>query len=114
MILHELISYDVLRLIWWLLLGVLLVGFAVTDGFDPGAMGLLRATAKTDVLLSMGGANEDYEFELKGDNGTAVKINFSVGPMSGAAVQDLVASASKLSPAVIDKIAAAFVAPPAK
>jgi cytochrome d ubiquinol oxidase subunit II len=34
MILHELISYDVLRLIWWLLLGVLLVGFAVTDGFD--------------------------------------------------------------------------------
>lgn len=49
MILHELISYDVLRLIWWLLLGVLLVGFAVTDGFDLGAMGLLRATAKTDV-----------------------------------------------------------------
>ena len=49
MILHELISYDVLRVIWWLLLGVLLVGFAVTDGFDLGAMGLLRATAKTDV-----------------------------------------------------------------
>ncbi len=39
----------------------------------------VTATAKTDVLLSMGGANEDYEFELKGDNGTAVKINFSVG-----------------------------------
>ena len=49
MILHELISYDVLRVTWWLLLGVLLVGFAVTDGFDLGAMGLLRATAKTDV-----------------------------------------------------------------
>ena len=49
MILHELISYDVLRLIWWVLLGVLLVGFAVTDGFDLGSMGLLRATAKTDV-----------------------------------------------------------------
>ncbi len=49
MILHELISYDVLRVIWWLLLGVLLVGFAVTDGFDLGSMGLLRATAKTDV-----------------------------------------------------------------
>ena len=49
MILHELISYDVLRLFCWLLLGVLLVGFAVTDGFDLGAMGLLRATAKTDV-----------------------------------------------------------------
>ena len=49
MILHELISYDVLRVIWWLLLGILLVGFAVTDGFDLGAMALLRATAKTDV-----------------------------------------------------------------
>lgn len=49
MILHELITYDVLRVIWWLLLGVLLVGFAVTDGFDLGSMGLLRATARTDV-----------------------------------------------------------------
>lgn len=49
MILHELIAYDVLRVIWWLLLGVLLVGFAVTDGFDLGSMGLLRATARTDV-----------------------------------------------------------------
>ena len=49
MILHELISYDVLRVIWWLLLGVLLVGFAVTDGYDLGAAALLRATGKTDV-----------------------------------------------------------------
>ena len=49
MILHELISYDVLRVVWWLLLGILLVGFALTDGFDLGAMALLRATAKTDV-----------------------------------------------------------------
>ena len=35
MILHTLIDYDILRLIWWALIGVLLVGFAVTDGFDP-------------------------------------------------------------------------------
>ena len=49
MILHELISYDVLRVIWWLLLGILLTGFAVMDGFDLGAAALLRATAKTDV-----------------------------------------------------------------
>ena len=49
MILHELISYDVLRVIWWLLLGIVLVGFAVTDGFDLGAMALLRASARTDV-----------------------------------------------------------------
>ena len=49
MILHELISYDVLRVIWWLLLGILLTGFAVMDGFDLGAAALLRATAKTDL-----------------------------------------------------------------
>ena len=49
MILHDMISYDVLRIIWWLLLGVLLVGFAVTDGFDLGVAALLRGTAKTDV-----------------------------------------------------------------
>ncbi|MCV6004457.1 hypothetical protein OFO99_33995, partial [Escherichia coli] len=27
-------DYEILRLIWWVLIGVLLVGFAVTDGFD--------------------------------------------------------------------------------
>lgn len=30
------IDYEVLRFIWWLLVGVLLIGFAVTDGFDMG------------------------------------------------------------------------------
>ena len=29
-------DYEILRLIWWVLIGVLLVGFAVTDGFDMG------------------------------------------------------------------------------
>ena len=49
MILHELISYDVLRVIWWLLLGVLLIGFAVTDGFDLGTGALLPFVARTDL-----------------------------------------------------------------
>ncbi len=49
MILHELIDYDILRLIWWLLLGVLLIGFAVTDGFDLGVGTLLPFVAKTDT-----------------------------------------------------------------
>ena len=49
MILHELISYDVLRVIWWLLLGVLLIGFAVTDGFDLGTGALLPFVARSDV-----------------------------------------------------------------
>ena len=49
MILHELIDYETLRIIWWLLLGVLLIGFAVTDGFDLGAAALLPFVAKTDT-----------------------------------------------------------------
>ncbi|MEM8729668.1 MAG: cytochrome d ubiquinol oxidase subunit II [Pseudomonadota bacterium] len=49
MILHELISYDVLRVIWWLLLGVLLIGFALTDGFDMGVGALLPFVGKTDL-----------------------------------------------------------------
>jgi len=49
MILHELISYEALRLIWWLLLGVLLIGFAVMDGFDLGAATMLPFVAKDDV-----------------------------------------------------------------
>lgn len=49
MILHTLLDYDTLRVIWWLLLGVLLVGFAVTDGFDLGVGTLLPFVARTDV-----------------------------------------------------------------
>ena len=49
MILHELMSLDLLRIIWWLLLGVLLTGFALTDGFDMGVGALLPFVAKTDT-----------------------------------------------------------------
>ncbi|MEG1050606.1 MAG: cytochrome d ubiquinol oxidase subunit II, partial [Janthinobacterium sp.] len=49
MILHEMISYDTLRLIWWLLIGILLVGFAITDGFDLGTGILLPFVGKTDL-----------------------------------------------------------------
>ncbi|WP_172291935.1 cytochrome d ubiquinol oxidase subunit II [Pseudoruegeria sp. HB172150] len=49
MVLYELIDYDVLRVIWWLLLGVLLIGFALTDGFDMGVGALLPFVAKTDT-----------------------------------------------------------------
>ncbi|KEO53178.1 cytochrome d ubiquinol oxidase subunit II [Thioclava indica] len=49
MILSELISLDVLRVIWWLLLGVLLIGFALTDGFDLGVGALLPFVGKTDT-----------------------------------------------------------------
>jgi cytochrome d ubiquinol oxidase subunit II len=49
MILHDLMSYEILRVIWWGLLGVLLIGFALTDGFDMGVGALLPFVAKTDV-----------------------------------------------------------------
>jgi len=49
MILYELLSYDVLRVVWWLLLGVLLIGFAMTDGFDMGVGALLPFVGRTDV-----------------------------------------------------------------
>ncbi|SFM05257.1 cytochrome d ubiquinol oxidase subunit II [Variovorax sp. OV329] len=49
MVLHELISYEMLRLIWWLLLGILLTGFAVMDGFDLGTGMLLPFVGKTDL-----------------------------------------------------------------
>ncbi|WP_213953573.1 MULTISPECIES: cytochrome d ubiquinol oxidase subunit II [unclassified Variovorax] len=49
MILHELLAYDTLRMIWWLLLGILLVGFAVTDGFDLGTGILLPFAGRDDI-----------------------------------------------------------------
>lgn len=42
-------DYEVLRLIWWALLGILLIGFSVMDGFDLGAAALLPFVAKTDL-----------------------------------------------------------------
>ena len=42
------LDYETLRVIWWLLMGVLLIGFALTDGFDLGVASLLPWIAKTD------------------------------------------------------------------
>jgi cytochrome bd ubiquinol oxidase subunit II len=43
------IDYEVLRLIWWLFLGVLLIGFAIMDGFDLGVAMLLPYVARRDT-----------------------------------------------------------------
>jgi cytochrome d ubiquinol oxidase subunit II len=43
-----LFDYYTLKIIWWLFVGVLLIGFAVTDGFDLGVGALLPFVAKTD------------------------------------------------------------------
>ena len=42
------LDYETLKLVWWVLVGVLLIGFVITDGFDMGAGALLPFLGKTD------------------------------------------------------------------
>jgi cytochrome d ubiquinol oxidase subunit II len=42
------LDYETLKFIWWVLVGVLFIGFAVTDGLDMGVGVLLPFVAKTD------------------------------------------------------------------
>jgi len=42
-------DYETLRVIWWLLLGALLIGFAITDGFDLGLAALFRFLGRSDA-----------------------------------------------------------------
>jgi cytochrome d ubiquinol oxidase subunit II len=42
------LNYETLRFIWWLIIGLLLVGFAATDGFDMGVGMLLCVIGKND------------------------------------------------------------------
>ncbi|ELR67407.1 Cytochrome d ubiquinol oxidase subunit II [Photobacterium marinum] len=42
-------EYEVLRFIWWVLIGVLCIGFAITDGFDMGVGVLSNIIGKTDT-----------------------------------------------------------------
>jgi cytochrome d ubiquinol oxidase subunit II len=42
------VDYETLRIVWWVLLGVLLIGFAVMDGFDLGTGMLLPFIAHDD------------------------------------------------------------------
>lgn len=41
-------DYETLRLIWWVLVGTLLIGFALTDGYDMGVGTLLPVLARND------------------------------------------------------------------
>jgi len=42
-------EYETLQLVWWLLIGTLFAGFALTDGFDIGVGALLPFVGKTDT-----------------------------------------------------------------
>ncbi len=46
-------DYEMLRLIWWALMGTLLIGFALTDGFDLGVAALLPFVGRTDAERRM-------------------------------------------------------------
>lgn len=41
-------DYEMLRLVWWLILGALLIGFAITDGYDLGIGTMFRFLGRTD------------------------------------------------------------------
>src|SRR3990167_1318337 len=43
------LDIELFRSIWWVLIGVLLMGFAVTDGFDLGAAILFPLVAKNET-----------------------------------------------------------------
>lgn len=59
----EFFDYETLRFIWWALVGVLLVGFAIMDGFDLGVAMLHPFIARSDderrVLLNSIGPTWD-------------------------------------------------------
>ncbi len=73
---------DTLRLIWWLLIVVLIVGFVLTDGFDLGALILLPWVGKTDeqrrvVLNAVGATWEGNQTWLV----TAAGATFAAWPL---------------------------------
>ncbi len=43
------LDIETLRVIWWAILGILLIGFAITDGFDMGAAILMPLIARTEM-----------------------------------------------------------------
>jgi len=60
------LDYETLKVIWWGLIGILLIGFAVTDGYDLGAASLLPFVAKSDrerrlVINSLGPTWEGHQ-----------------------------------------------------
>jgi len=44
-----LFDYETMKLIWWVFIGVLLIGFAIADGMDMGVGNLLPVIGKTDM-----------------------------------------------------------------
>ena len=43
------LTYELMRFIWWLLIGILCIGFAIADGFDMGVGMLSRILGRSDT-----------------------------------------------------------------
>ena len=75
-------DYETLKVVWWLLIGVLLIGFAVTDGFDMGIGILLPFLGRTDgerrvIINSVGATWEGNQTWLI----TAAGATFAAWPL---------------------------------
>jgi cytochrome bd ubiquinol oxidase subunit II len=75
-------DYETLKVIWWALIGVLLIGFAVTDGFDMGVAMLLPFLGRTDperrvIINSIGATWEGNQTWLI----TAAGATFAAWPL---------------------------------
>jgi cytochrome bd ubiquinol oxidase subunit II len=75
-------DYETLKVIWWALIGILLIGFAVTDGFDMGVTFLLPFLGRTDaerrvIINSIGATWEGNQTWLI----TAAGATFAAWPL---------------------------------
>lgn len=57
------LDYETLKFVWWILVGALLIGFAITDGMDMGVGNLLPFIGKSDeerrVMINVVGPHWD-------------------------------------------------------
>ena len=75
------LDYATLKVIWWALVGILLIGYALTDGYDLGVATLLPFVGKTDeerrlVINSIGPMWEGHQVWLITGGGAL----FAAGP----------------------------------
>jgi cytochrome d ubiquinol oxidase subunit II len=81
------IPYDILRLIWWALLGILLIGFAVLDGYDLG-------TAMLSPLVGRSEAERKQALETIEPNWEGHQVWFILGGGASFAAWPMLYAAS--------------------
>ena len=92
MILYELIDYDILRVIWWALLGVLLIGFALTGRVRHGgrrAAALRRQAPMSNAAWRSITVGPVWEGNQSGSSWAAAPIFAAWPPLYCGVVQRL-------------------------